>query len=248
MKKGFLLSTVLVLMLLVPVFCASLSNDFSFLQEIPEYVLFMDASRNQGDAALAETMRTSLADKGRNEIEQAVISVRSSTVLARIYVERDNPDKKRAEQLLDEARAQMKWFPKNSFFSYILEAEIDSIHFLINRNLAKGISSNNNINKAIKQYPDQVQALLLRADSLLYAPAIAGGDVDKAFSMYLRLLDAPKTLLAPWELASLYSSVGVVAMKRSEWTTAYGYFKAAKTLYAFDPSLDAFMSEVEEHL
>lgn len=228
---------------------AALVDDFSFLQEIPAFMQFMQAVRDEGNALKGEELRTVLLTSNSEGEQSSVLSVRTATLLGRLYTEIDPKNLIRSKELLKEAEQEVSTLQKNSYFALILEAEIDSIYYLINpKNLGKGISSNAKIKEAYKLYPQQVYAQLMKASSLLYAPSIAGGDVSKALQIYLMLLNEAKTVLSRWDTASLYSSIGVVSMKRKEWTTAKGYLEAAKSLYHFDPTLDTYLKEVQAHL
>ena len=226
---------------------ASLDDDFQFLTDIPLFVQFIEAARDDGDAFRAEQVRNQLLMSSQDPERKAVITIKSATVLARLYTELSTPDKDRAQGLLSEAEGQLKHLESNSFLSLILSAEIDSIAYMINpRSLGKGISSNSKINKAYELFPKQVYAILMKASSLLYAPRIAGGNMDKALTLYLQLLNQRDLTLSRWDSASVYSSIGIIAAKRKEWETAYGYLTLAKSLYGFDPTLDEYLIEVQE--
>lgn len=247
--KRTLLSLVVCFCMLSPLASGALVDEFSFLRDLPAFVQYVDVVRNEGDYRKAEELRTGLPGIGLEKEKQTVLDIRAATLLSRLYTEVEPKDLNRSEELLKEAEQLLTALEKNSFFGLILEAEIDSIHYLINpRNLGKGISSNSKINKAYKQHPDQVYARLMKASSLLYAPSIAGGDVNKALQIYLELLRDGVSILSRWDTASLYSNIGVVSMKRGEWSTAKGYLDAAKALYRFDPTLDAYLKEVQAKL
>lgn len=248
MKRIFL-SLIVCICTLGPLASAALVDDFSFLQEIPAFVQFMQAVRDLGNAQKGEALRTALLTSYPEGEQSSVLSVRTATLLGRLYTEIDPKNLTRSKELLKEAEQELSALQKNSYVALILEAEIDSIYYLINpKSLAKGISSNAKIKEAYKLYPEQVYAHLMKASSLLYAPSIAGGDVNKALQIYLMLLNEAKTVLSRWDTASLYSSIGVVSMKRKEWATAMGYLEAAKSLYHFDPTLDTYLKEVQAHL
>ena len=228
---------------------AVLVDDFSFLQEIPAFVQFVQAVRDEGDVQKGEELRIKLLQSLAEGQQRSVLSVRTATLLGRLYTEIEPKNLIRSKELLKEAEQDLPALQKNSYFALILEAEIDSIYYLINpKSLGKGISSNAKIKEAYKLYPQQVYAQLMKASSLLYAPSIAGGDVNKALQIYLMLLNEAKPVLSRWDTASLYSSIGVVSMKRKEWATAKGYLEAAKSLYHFDPTLDTYLKEVQAHL
>ena len=229
---------------------ASLDDDYGFFGEYPPFVQFMDIVRGEGDAMQGEVGRQQLLlNPLLQKEEQAVLAIRSTTMLARLYNEIETRDTERAKELLKEAESSLKHLPNGSFFHLMGEAEIDSIYYLINPSrLAKGISSNSKIKKAYAQYPNQIYAILMKANSLLYAPSFAGGDKDEALSLFLTLLEAGPSQLNSWDLSSIYVGIGRICMHREEWNKALGYFSAAKAIYAFDPALDDYIRETEERL
>lgn len=229
---------------------APLADDYGFLGDHAPFVQFIDAVRGQGDAKEGELLRQQLLFKPvLQEEEQAVLAIRSATLLARLYTELEKPDTQRAKELLVEAESSLKRLKDGSFFHLMGEAEIDSIYYLINPSrLAKGISSNSKIKKAYAQYPIQIYAILMKANSLLYAPSFAGGDKAEALSLFLTLLEAGSSNLNTWDLSSIYVGIGRICMDRNEWDKALGYFTAARALYAFDPTLDDYIRETKERL
>ncbi|WP_319755420.1 hypothetical protein [uncultured Sphaerochaeta sp.] len=229
---------------------ASLDDDYDFLGEHEPFVQFMDVVRGEGDTMQGEQIRDQmLLHPVLQEEKQTVLAIRSTTMLARLYTEIEKPDTKRAKELLKEAESSLKRLPDGSFFHLMGEAEIDSIYYLINPSrLAKGISSNSKIKKAYAQYPNQIYAILMKANSLLYAPSFAGGDKNEALSLFLTLLEAGPSQLNKWDLSSIYVGIGRICMDREEWDKALGYFSAAKAIYAFDPTLDGYIRETEESL
>ncbi|MGE4584163.1 MAG: hypothetical protein AB7C91_05905 [Sphaerochaeta sp.] len=229
--------------------CATpLMDDFSFLGESPEFVAFVDAVRSTGDAVKAEQLRQTMRKTESGDIADAVLQIRSATMLARLYTELIPKNLERARSLLTEAEVLLPLVKDQQFFSLILSAEIDSIWYLVNpKNLGKGINSNAALSRAYRQFPLQVSAILMKANSMLYAPAFAGRDLDGAQSLLLSLLEQSQQLNT-WDKANLYSSLGYLSMKRKQWQTAQGYLLAAKVLYGFDPNLDTYLKTVEEHL
>ncbi len=112
---------------------APLADDYGFLGDHAPFVQFIDAVRGQGDAKEGELLRQQLLFKPvLQEEEQAVLAIRSATLLARLYTELEKPDTQRAKELLVEAESSLKRLKDGSFFHLMGEAEIDSIYYLIN--------------------------------------------------------------------------------------------------------------------
>lgn len=249
MHKHMLTLLLCILSMQVALQGTALVDDFHFLKENELFVQFVDSVRNEGNSEKAEHLREAIIRSEGPIQHQSVFSIRTATMLSRLYTELVPPQKSHAQELLKEAERELKTLEGSPFFSLILSAEIDSIAYLINpRSLGKGISSNSKINKAYEQFPNQVYAILMKASSLLYAPRIAGGNVEKALTLYLQLLKEKEIQLAQWDIASIYSSIGIIASKRKEWQTAVSYLEIAKNLYAFDPTLDEYLAEAKESM
>ncbi|NCC65416.1 MAG: hypothetical protein EOM15_12255 [Spirochaetia bacterium] len=245
-----------ILALLLSLFCiqvglqsSSIVDDFHFLKDNDIFVQFVDAVKNEGNTERAEQLSLALLNTQEKPLVQAVISLGTATMLARLYTELEPAQKDKAKKLLLQAEAELVNLEQHPFFSLILSAEVDSIAYLLNpRSLGKGISSNSKIKEAYQLYPQQAFAILMKASSLLYAPRIAGGNREQALTLYLQLLKQKDIQLALWDIASVYSSIGIIAVKRKEWQTAASYLTSAKDLYAFDPTVDAYLTKVKEHL
>ncbi len=248
--RRYFLALGIVLLLSAKLFSAPLADDYAFLRDYTPFLAFVDAVRVQGDAPKAETLRMAIINNPLEDtIQQAVLSIRSATLLSRLYTEAEDPDEERARTLLDEAEAQLEHLQQYPYLHMMGQADIDSVHYLINpKRLGKGISSNAKIKKAYAQFPNQVYAILMKANSLLYAPSFAGGDKNEALLLLLGLLDDAESLLSPWDRASIYTGIGRIAMERKDWETALGYFQAAKAIYQYDPTLDSYIQETKEHL
>jgi len=154
--------------------------------------------------------------------------------------------KTEAEMILAEARRKIASLKKDSFFRLTLDADIDSICFLADRtDLSKGINSSQNINKAFKKYPEEITSILLKANSLLFAPGFAGGDIGKACNMFLSLMRDHSSDMSNWDLASLYSGIGIACYKLKDYPNAKAYLSNAKSMYPVDSEIDSYLEKQE---
>ncbi len=224
-------------------------DSFSFLEKDKLFFDFMSAVRTEGCVEKAEKLRYLLYAQKEGEPEATIKQIRVNTSLARLYVE-TNDNKERGEELLREAEQKLENLEKrHPFFALILGSEIDGIWYLLNpRNLGKGMSSSRKINKAFKEFPQEVSSHLLKANSMLYAPSFAGGDVRGALNMFLAIQRDAGVLLSPWDRSSLYSGIGIACFKLEEYQNAKGYLAAAKAIYPFDAVLDDYIAQVEKVL
>lgn len=224
---------------------AKLSDSFSFLQKDPLYAQFVYVVRTEGSTQKAEQIRLLLVAQQEQGYEHAIREIRANTTLARLYVEEGSGDGQRARTLLEEAEQRLKPLAAQRLFSLILGSEIDGVWYLMNpKSLGKGISSSRQINKAYKEFPQEVSSQMLKANSLLYAPALAGGDTKKALNMFLGLLKDAEPILSSWDRASLYSGIGIACYKLKDYENAKGYLASAKAIYPFDAVLDEYIALV----
>lgn len=203
---------------------ASLIDGFSFLERNPLFIEFMTAVRVEGSPKKAEELRLLVYAQKQAEPEATITKIRTDITLARLYVETDAKSKDRGEALLREAEEKLGLLEKDqAFHALVLGSEIDGIWYLQNpKSLGKGIASSRKINKAYKEFPQEVSSRLLKANSMLYAPSFAGGDITGALNMFLSVLKDADTLLSPWDRSSLYSGIGVACMKLSSRTASKG--------------------------
>ena len=152
--------------------------------------------------------------------------------------------------MLREAEEKLGLLEKDqAFHALILGSEIDGIWYLLNpRSLGKGMSSSRKINKAFKAFPQEVSSHVLKANSMLYAPSFAGGDIRGALNMFLSILKDADAFLSPWDRSSLYSGIGIACFKLKDYQNAKGYLAAAKAIYPFDAVLDDYIAQVENLL
>ena len=226
-----------------------LTDSFSFLNENSQFVNLVDAIKKDGNLDQACRIRDSLVSATDKTTEQTIIEIRSATLLSRLCVELPTQDDALIKSLLKEAEAKLKGLEDQRFITLILKSDIDAVWYLLNpRNLGKGISSSKQINKAYAEFPNEISSLLLKANSMLYAPSFAGGDIKKALNMYLDILKRGESILSPWDRSSLYSGIGIACYKLKDFTNAKGYLAAAKAMYPFDSLLDEYIALLEKEL
>ena len=228
----------------------SFTDGFSFLERIPLFMEFMTSVRVEGNLEKAEEKRTLVFAQEEREPEATIMKIRIDTTLARLYVETGAKDSDRGEALLREAEEKLGLLEKDqAFHALILGSEIDGIWYLKNsRSIGKGMSSSRKINKAFKEYPQEVSSHMLKANSMLYAPSFAGGDIRGALNMFLSIQKDADALLTPWDRSSLYSGIGIACFKLKDYQNAKAYLAAAKAIYPFDAVLDDYIAQVENLL
>lgn len=228
---------------------AKLTDGFSFLERDPLFIEFMSSVKTDGSVKKAEELRILLFEQNEGEPQATYKRIRINTTLARLYVETDNKEGGRVEELLEEAEQKLKSLDSDSFHALVLASEIDGIWYLDNpRSLGKGMASSRKINKAFKKFPEEVSAHLLKANSMLYAPSFAGGDIKGALNMFLFIQRETKGPLSPWDRSSLYSGIGIACFKLKDYQNAKAYLTASKAIYPFDAVLDSYIAQVEKVL
>ncbi len=229
---------------------AKLTDGFSFLEKNLLFMEFMTAVRTEGQAEKAEDLRLRLYSQDDTEPKATIKKIRTDISLARLYMETDSENRGRVEELLQEAEQKLGLLGnEHSFFSLILGSEIDGIWYLLNpKSLGKGMASSRKINKAFKEFPQEISSQLMKANSMLYAPSFAGGDIKGALNMFLSVLNNSDIKLSLWDRASLYSGIGIACFKLKDYQNAKGYLAAAKAIYPFDAVLDDYIAQVEKAL
>jgi hypothetical protein len=248
MRKSLLLFLLLSLTLQA-VTAQEFIDSYSFLKDLPLFSQFMEEAKNSGDFEKAKQARNEILLHPAvtlTQIEQTVLEIKTATVLARMSTEIEVKELSFAKELLNDAEAKADSLPKDSLFAYCSFADIYGTWYLVSSlNLSKGLASSKQIGKAYKAYPEEVAVILLKANSMLFAPSFSQKEVKNALSMFLLLLKQTQKTLAPWDLASLYSGIGIACYKLGDTTNAEGYLKAAKAIYAFDNTLDDYLKKLE---
>jgi tetratricopeptide (TPR) repeat protein len=248
MRKTLLLFLLLILTL-QSASAQEFIDSYSFLKDLPLFSQFMEKAKNSGDFEKAKQLRNEILLSPTNlltQTEQTVLEIKTTTVLARMSTELAVQELSFAKELLIEAEAKAESLPKDSLFAYCSYADIYGTWYLISSlNLSKGLASSKQIGKAYKTFPEEVSVVLLKANSMLFAPSFSQKEVKNALSMFLLLLEQTQGNLSPWDLASLYSGIGIACYKLGDTTNAEGYLKAAKAIYAFDNTLDDYLKKLE---
>lgn len=249
MKKRLITILCVAFLSLCSLFSATLTDSFSFLAQDPTFVAFMAAIWSEGSPTKAEQLSQILSNQEGKSQEQSIKKISMDTSLARLYIALGPEYKTKAKTLLERAEQELAKLEDMPYQSLILGSDIDGVWYLLNpRSLAKGIASSKKINTAYKEYPTEVKAQLLKANSMLYAPSFAGGDTKGALNLFLSIQRDGLPLLSKWDLSSLYSGIGYACYKLKDYQNAQGYLAAAKALHPFDAVLDEYIALVEKAL
>jgi hypothetical protein len=229
---------------------ASTTDSFAFLEDVPLYSTLLEATKNSGDFETASRVRDQIHAFSSPALDQemkTVLDIKADTAFARLCTGLSPSRDALAREILEEAKRKADTLPSDTLFSYCSLADIYGVWYLADsRNLGKGMASSRNVNKAYDNYPDEVSAILLKASSMTFMPSFSDKQVKKALDLYLGLLAQKEVVLARWDLASLYSGIGIACWKIDDFQNALGYLSAAKALYGFDPTVDEYLAKVRE--
>jgi tetratricopeptide (TPR) repeat protein len=251
MRKIIAFVLLLGCLVIQPAVAETITDSFSFLQDIPLFSLFMEEAKNTGDFEQAKQLRSELLAlplESLSATERTVLEIRTDTVLARLCTELDPKQIPYAKELLSESEDKANRLPEKSLFSYCAFADINGIWYLISSaNLSKGIASSKQIGKAYNSFPHESAVTLLKANSMLFTPSFSQNNIKEALNLFLNLLQQKDVSLAKWDLASLYSGIGIACFKLGDFDNASGYLRAAKALYSFDHTLDEYLAKLEKN-
>lgn len=228
----------------------TLTDSYAFLQEIPQYIQFLEEAKNTGNFEKARQLRAeilALPFVSLDETQRMVLEIRTDTALARMCTEVEPKQTSYAKELLKVAEKKADALKKDTLYSYCALADINGIWYLISSlNLSRGIASSKLIGNAYTKFPTETTVILLKANSMLFTPSISKNSLKEALSMFLEVLRQKKDSLAKWDLATVYSGIGIACYKLGDLENASGYLKAAKALYAFDNTLDEYLAKLEK--
>ncbi len=247
----------LALFLILPatLFAATaMSDQWGFLKSNAPFVQFVADVKNAEPVGEVDegyrTLIASLPSSGLSEANQLMIHSKANTTLARYYTEIRPKRNSDAKKLLKEAstlleKAMAAGIPEAMALTQ--EADIDSIWYLISSmNISKGLSSTKLTDKAWDLYPEEITVKTMMANRLLYAPSIGGGDTKRALTMFLELMEDAQGQMAPWDLFSVYSGIGMACKKLGMNERAIQYLEVATQLYTGDSQIDDALAELRK--
>ncbi|AEV27981.1 hypothetical protein SpiGrapes_0117 [Sphaerochaeta pleomorpha str. Grapes] len=228
----------------------TVTDSYAFLQGIPLYSQLLEETKNTGNFEQAKQIRSeilAMPSSSLDATQRVVLEIKADTALARMCIEVEPKQIPYAKELLGEAETKAGTLGKDTLYSYCALADINGIWYLISSlNLSRGIASSKLIGKAYTNFPTETTAILLKANSMLYSPSISQNSIKEALSMFLEVLRQKKDSLAKWDLANVYSGIGIACYKLGDLGNASGYLKAAKALYGLDNMLDEYLAELEK--
>lgn len=226
---------------------AQITDSYAFLKDRSSYAQLMQLVRGKGDAEeaerLCETFRTQQATQ-----EDQVASIRATLACSRLLIKDGQVlDVAKGKTMAEQTLEDIKSLPEDSFFRLTLAADANSLLFLADRsNLSYGIASKKALDEAYKRYPDEFYAIYLKANNLVFAPGLFGGDVSKGRAMLVQLYQETRDKLASWDLASLCGVIGIASYRMKDHQTASSYLLASSRMYPVDSEVSAYLAKVSD--
>ncbi|MFA6688469.1 MAG: hypothetical protein WCS18_03185 [Sphaerochaetaceae bacterium] len=227
-------------------------DGWRFLTSCPSFVSFVAEVKNALPVETVEASYELLLEKlPGSELtgqQQALTQAKANTMLSRYYTETKPKRTADAKRLLKEASLLLDTASEQELHEPValtLEADIDSIWYLISSlNVSKGISSTKLTDRAWDLFPEEISVQLMKANRLLYAPPIGGGDTKQALQLFLELMEQARGQMAPWDLFSMYSGIGMACRKLGLDDRAIQYLETARQLYYGDRNIDDALAEL----
>jgi tetratricopeptide (TPR) repeat protein len=229
---------------------AGVVDSFGFLRQKAGYAELIRQIRGNGDARKADVLRkglVSLTDPDLSEEQNLVATIRASLAYGRLLV-KDGPvlNKREGQDVVREALGLIDRLPDDSFYRLALTADAYSLLYLSDTgDLSNGIESQKALSKAYRKYPDEFYSIYLKANNLVFAPVLFGGNVSKGLDMLLDLYKKAGSEVAPWDLASLCGVIGIACYKTKAYDKAREYLESANRMYPVDSEIKEYLAKVE---
>ena len=214
---------------------------WSYLKQIDGFETFVASVLNDQNLYDSEqSFRNLFVAIDSSSLQQEMCSLakaKASIMLARSYVEQDASSSQRIDQLIDAAEHQLAesedgGAPRPMIMT--LQADLASAKYLYTGKFGDALAVSKAIDKVYREFPEDLNARLLKADKMLYAPAIGGGDARKALDLFIGVWNQIETHdICRWDLFTAAAGLGS-ALHKSKDSRALTYISFACSLYSGD--------------
>ena len=238
----------LLLFIIIPCLYAD-TSDVSYHWKYLESILGYDAYMTSILNAQPITESERLFGKLQQEIENCDISedlkilakARSAIALGRRYAELNENHTTKSlamiatvELLLTSAHD----VHASSIMIDTLGVHLESLRYLATGKLSHGLGTARAIDRLYKENPNDISSIMLKADKLLYAPAIGGGNPKEALVLFSKAWNSIQSLsVCTWDRFTIIGGLGS-ALHKAKDTRALDYITYARTLYTGDPVIN----------
>ncbi|MBL7005528.1 MAG: tetratricopeptide repeat protein [Spirochaetia bacterium] len=221
---------------------ASQTEQVDQLYRSKEFNCFIDAVYNTHPVTDIEQCFKNLSDfldvDSQERTAEILVKAHASMLLGKHYtIEESCKDKNTALHYLELSEKLLSTISfSNSYLSALatsVKAETAGSYFLLDPAayiFSYGLEASKLITEALAFDPENLQALLLLANSHFHTPAIFGGSARKA-AKTLDTLKNREYLMYPFQLFTLYELRGLIAAKTKRTKEALDWYHKALTLY-----------------
>lgn len=237
--KSLLRAAIAVCLALAPFYAfpaEGLVDSLAFLARSPQYAALLEGLWNAEDAEVCQGLRDAAeaASEDLGGAEALCLSMKADLAIARYWACGPAKSGKKARACLRAAEEKLgRLDPRFEGVSLATLAEIRGLeHTISPLSLGKGLEAKRLTERAREENPGEVSAVLMYANTRLYAPAFAGQDVDEALELFSRLLAFPS--LAPWDRFSVLSGLGMCLKRKGRPAEAKARLAEAMAIYHGD--------------
>lgn len=127
----------------------------------------------------------------------------------------------------------------------VVETQLESLRYQATGSLTHALGTARMIDRTYRDHSEDVAAIVLKAEKLLYAPAIGGGNPREALSLYAKAWNQAQTVpVCTWDAFSISSGLGMALHERSD-VRAIDYLRYARSLYSGDPVINEVLEKLE---
>jgi len=204
-----------------------------------EYYALIDALKDQKDEGAVSSLYDSYISTEKDPLDKARIEYH----MVRFYKDR---------KMKDEAKIHFERFKEGlgasnetGYRREIAEIELRSSEYYLTGSLSAGMETSSRTKELYKNHPDEITAILLEANRLVYSPMIGGGSPKKGQKLFETLKSEEKNLQKLY-LFDMYSGIGVALEKRNRHDDAIEYLKKASAIYSGDPTIKEILEKPAE--
>lgn len=226
---------------------APLEDCLSFLAGSAPFRALMEGLWNTEDAAVCQGLYDAVLDEADSKADGAeglCLALKADVAMARYWACGPYKSARKARACLKAALGRLERLDGAYAPARLATlAEIRGLEYTISPlALGKGLEAKRLTERAYKENPGEVSAVLMYANSRLYAPALAGRDVDEALRLFERLQSFPA--LSPWDRFSVRSGLGMCLKSKGRGDEARSWLSKAMEIYHGDTVIIKALKEL----
>ncbi len=236
MKKRIAVQILIYLLIAGSLF--SFTDSFSDNRDNESYNLLISAVKNDAEPGEVASLYTLYTQAETDPVDLC----RMEYSMVRYYMDRGMKDE--AVKHYELCEKHFNAIEESGVRKDIAEIEKISAHYYIHKDMGSGMDSSSLTKKLYKAYPDEINAILLEANRLLYSPHIAGGSPKRGLKLFETLLPEEANLQTIDRFA-LFAGLGCASEKRNKDEDARRYLETAISIYSGDKLLQETLDSLK---